>query len=137
LLLLDEPFSSLDVEMRHRLRDELHALHREFNLTTLLVTHDMADIYRLADRVVLIDEGKVLRSGKPGEVFGEASVSSKVRLQGEILQISKSGVAYIVEILTGNTVIKVVAAEEAIAGLHPGAKVLVFSKAFNPIIQPI
>lgn len=137
LLLLDEPMSALDGEMRSRLRDELLALHREFNLTTILVTHDLADVYRLADQVLEIDRGAILRSGKPGDVFSEAHISSKVRLQGEVLRITKSGVVYIVEILTGNSIIKVIAETSDITGLRTGSKVLVFSKAFNPVIQPL
>lgn len=137
LLLLDEPMSALDGEMRSHLRDELLALHREFDLTTILVTHDLADVYRLADRVIEIDRGAVLRSGTPDEVFSEAHISSKVRLEGEVLRIRKSGVVYIVEILSGNTIIKVIAETSDIVSLRTGSKVLVFSKAFNPEIQPL
>lgn len=137
LLLLDEPMSALDGEMRSRLRDELMALHREFGLTTVLVTHDLADVYRLADRVIEIEHGAVVRSGKPDDVFKEAHISSKVRLQGEVLRIRKSGVVYIVEILTGNSIIKVVAETSDVGRLRTGSKVLVFSKAFNPVIQPL
>jgi molybdate transport system ATP-binding protein len=135
LLLLDEPLSALDMEMRSHLRDELQALHKEFNLTTLLVTHDITDIYRLADHVISIDKGKIVRSGKPDDLFSEAYMSSKVRLQGEVLQIRKSGVVFIVEILSGNAIIKVIAGKEEVAHLRTGSQVMVFSKAFNPVIR--
>lgn len=137
ILLLDEALSALDGEMRSRLREELATLHREFRLTTLMVTHDLADVYRLADRVVEIDGGSVIQNGPPETVFRDARLSSKVRLQGEVLRVVKSGVVYIVEIATGNTIIKVIAAEEEAARLTAGSKVLVFSKAFNPVIQPL
>ncbi|HEX5554187.1 MAG TPA: ATP-binding cassette domain-containing protein [Chitinophagaceae bacterium] len=135
LLLLDEPLSALDMEMRSHLRDELQALHKEFNLTTLLVTHDITDIYRLADHVISIDKGKIARSGKPDDLFSEAYMSSKLRLQGEVLQIRKSGVVFIVEILSGNAIIKVIAGKEEVAHLRTGSQVMVFSKAFNPVIR--
>jgi molybdate transport system ATP-binding protein len=135
LLLLDEPLSALDMEMRSHLRDELQALHKEFKLTTLLVTHDITDIYRLADHVISIDKGKIVRSGKPDDLFSEAYMSSKVRLQGEVLQIRKSGVVFIVEILSGNAIIKVIAGKEEVAHLRTGSQVMVFSKAFNPVIR--
>ena len=57
LLLLDEPFSSLDRELRRRLRDELAALRRELRITTMFVTHDPDDAAPLADRVLVMREG--------------------------------------------------------------------------------
>ncbi len=69
LLLLDEPFSALDPRRRTRVRREIRALHREWNLTTLQVTHDFAEAGMLGDRAILLDAGHVLQSGTPAEVF--------------------------------------------------------------------
>ncbi len=55
LLLLDEPFSSLDWELRARLQDELRQWHREFDCTTLMVSHDLVELFRVADRVMRLD----------------------------------------------------------------------------------
>ncbi|GAA4306616.1 ATP-binding cassette domain-containing protein [Compostibacter hankyongensis] len=137
ILLLDEPFSSLDAEMRQELQDQISALHRQFNLTTLLVSHDMAEIYRIADRVIWLDEGKVLRSGPPDALFGNVRLSSKIRLTGKVLRVAKSGVVSIVEVAAGNTVIKVVVTAGEAEELHPGDTVGIFSKAFNPVIRKI
>jgi molybdopterin-binding protein len=69
LLLLDEPFSALDPQRRAAARREVRAIHREWGLTTLHVTHDFAEAGSLGDVVVLLDAGRVLQSGEPVEVF--------------------------------------------------------------------
>jgi len=69
LLLLDEPFSALDPRRRTLVRREVRALHREWGLTTLQVTHDFAEAGMLGDRAILLDGGRVLQSGTPAEVF--------------------------------------------------------------------
>ena len=65
LLLLDEPLAALDQPTRLRLQQVLLAAHRRFQLTTILVSHDAVEIARLADRVVELDLGQVVRVGAP------------------------------------------------------------------------
>lgn len=65
LLLLDEPLSALDTEMRQRLQEFILRVHRSYSLTTLLVSHDAPEVIRLADRVVILREGKVVEIGVP------------------------------------------------------------------------
>jgi molybdate transport system ATP-binding protein len=137
ILLLDEPLSALDLEMRHKLREEIYMLHRQFNTTTLLVSHDLAEVYRLCDQVLYLDEGKLIKSGKPDEVFTEKRLSSKIQLTGEVTGIHPGEVVFIIEILTGNSIIKTIATAEEAAELHIGDQVMVFSKAFNPIIKKL
>jgi molybdate/tungstate transport system ATP-binding protein len=69
LLLLDEPFSALDPRRRALVRREVRALHREWRLTTLQVTHDFAEAGMLGDRAILLDAGRVLQAGEPAMVF--------------------------------------------------------------------
>jgi molybdate transport system ATP-binding protein len=64
LLLLDEPFSALDPRRRTLVRREVRALHREWGLTTLQVTHDFAEAGMLGDQAILLDAGRVLQSGR-------------------------------------------------------------------------
>ncbi|MDO1445251.1 ATP-binding cassette domain-containing protein [Rhodocytophaga aerolata] len=137
ILLLDEPLSALDQEMRHKLREEIHLLHRQFQTTTLLVSHDLAEIYRLANKVLIIEEGSISKSGKPDEVFSEKRLSSKIQLTGEVVRIVPGEVVYIIEILTGNSIIKTIATKEEAEQLAIGSQVMVFSKAFNPIIKKL
>jgi sulfate transport system ATP-binding protein len=69
VLLLDEPFGSLDARVRQELRRWLRRLHDEIRLTSLFVTHDQEEALEVADRVVLLDRGKVVQDGTPRELF--------------------------------------------------------------------
>lgn len=69
ILLLDEPFSALDPRRRSRVRREVAALYREQDMTVLQVTHDFGEAGMLGDVAVLLDGGRVLQAGPPGEVF--------------------------------------------------------------------
>jgi osmoprotectant transport system ATP-binding protein len=68
LLLLDEPFGALDPDTRDELGDRLLALHRAQGLTTLLVTHDLADALLRADLMVVLDGGRIVACGPPAQV---------------------------------------------------------------------
>ena len=69
VLLLDEPFGSLDARVRQELRRWLRRLHDEIRLTSLFVTHDQEEALEVADRVVLLDRGKIVQDGTPQELF--------------------------------------------------------------------
>ncbi|WP_310498554.1 ATP-binding cassette domain-containing protein [Sandarakinorhabdus sp.] len=72
LLLLDEPFGALDPDTRMALGDRLEALHRAEGLTTLLVTHDLADALLRADRIVVMDRGRIAADGSPHDIATSA-----------------------------------------------------------------
>jgi ABC-type Fe3+/spermidine/putrescine transport system ATPase subunit len=69
LLLLDEPMSNLDYKVRMELRHELRALQKRVGITAIYVTHDREEALTLADRIAVIDAGRVLQYGPPQEVF--------------------------------------------------------------------
>ena len=69
VLLLDEPFGALDAKVRKELRRWLRRLHDELHITSIFVTHDQEEALEVADRVVLMDHGKVEQVGTPGEVY--------------------------------------------------------------------
>lgn len=69
LLLLDEPLSALDPEMREGLQRELARLHRELGTTTIHVTHDFQEAVALGDRIAVVNEGRVVQVGSSEEVF--------------------------------------------------------------------
>jgi putative spermidine/putrescine transport system ATP-binding protein len=71
ILLLDEPFSSLDAHLRVRLRDELKAIQRRLRLTTIFVTHDQEEALTLADRIVVMNRGAIEQVGAPGEIYDQ------------------------------------------------------------------
>jgi ABC-type sugar transport system ATPase subunit len=69
--LLDEPLSNLDAGMRVQMRTELRTLHRDVGATTVHVTHDQLEALTLADRIAVVNAGRVLQVGTPDEVYGE------------------------------------------------------------------
>ena len=69
LLLLDEPFSALDENLREEMRSLVLELHKEFGMTTILVTHDRAEALSMSDRVVVMFDGEIAQCGTPKEVY--------------------------------------------------------------------
>jgi len=137
ILLLDEPLSAIDAEMRLKLQDYLLQAHRKYELTTILVSHDIAEIYKLSDQVIIIENGSITKKGSPSEVFSSHSNSGKFQFIGEILKIEKENFIYIVSVLIGTNIVKVIAMEEEIQNLTIGEKIVVSSKAFNPILSKL
>lgn len=82
ILMLDEPLSALDPQMRRQLQDELKRLHREFGTTTFLVSHDTAEILRLADRVVRLENGRVVADGAPAMAVAKEAATDGLHLVG-------------------------------------------------------
>ena len=69
LLLLDEPLSNLDVHLRDVMRKEIKRIQKEFGVTMIIVTHDQEDAFKLADRVIVINEGRIEQVGTPEELY--------------------------------------------------------------------
>jgi sulfate transport system ATP-binding protein len=75
VLLLDEPFGALDAKVRQDLRRWLDELHREIGVTSLLVTHDQDEALELANRIVVMHEGRVEQIGTPDEIYNEPATA--------------------------------------------------------------
>jgi osmoprotectant transport system ATP-binding protein len=73
LMLMDEPFGALDPVTRDALGADYRALHERLGLTTLMVTHDMAEAVLLADRVVVLKAGRILADGAPADLLAQAT----------------------------------------------------------------
>lgn len=71
LLLLDEPLSNLDVHLRDVMRKEIKRIQKQFGVTMIIVTHDQEDAFKLADRVIVINEGHIEQVGTPEELYKE------------------------------------------------------------------
>jgi molybdate transport system ATP-binding protein len=134
LLLLDEPLSALDPELRTRLQDDLRALHDRFGLTTLLVSHDIGEVFKLAQRVLVLDAGRIAREGTPAEVFLRQRLSGKLNLHAQVLDVRREEVVQIVSLLVGQDIVEVIASDDEVAGLKAGDTVTVSTKAFSPFI---
>jgi molybdate transport system ATP-binding protein len=82
VLLLDEPFSAVDAPTRQTLYRELAALRQKVSVPMVLVTHDLSEARRLADRVVIVDAGQTLQTGEPSRVFASPRNARVAELVG-------------------------------------------------------
>ncbi len=133
ILLLDEPLSALDNEMRGILQDEIIKLHRHFGLTTILVSHDISEIFKLSNRIIHIKEGKIISDGDINGIFGESKLSAKFNFSAKIIDITQEGIIFVVHILVNNQISTITMGREA-EEYKIGDEILVASKAFNPLV---
>jgi molybdate transport system ATP-binding protein len=82
LMLLDEPLSALDLPLREALRDELRSLLADWGIVAVLVTHDLTEAYRLGDRIVVYEEGRVIQAAPRAELLWQPSSRSVARIMG-------------------------------------------------------
>jgi len=95
LLLMDEPLSALDPKMRVELQEEILSLHREFKLTTIMVSHDLAEIFTLSDRVVVMELGKIVKEGATRDILVN-SKSHALKFRGRVLSANRSSAVIVV-----------------------------------------
>ena len=134
LLLMDEPLSALDPSMRTKLQNEILALHKEFGTTTIMVSHDPSEIYRLSNRVIVLDHGKVVNDGIAKDVLLKTTGSQKFSFEGELLDIIKVDVINIAIVSIGQQLVEVVVSSDEAKNLKIGDSVNVSTKAFSPSI---
>jgi sulfate transport system ATP-binding protein len=97
VLLLDEPFGALDAVVRRDLRRWLRQLHEEMNITTLFVTHDQEEAFDLADRVVIMNAGKICQEGTPIEIYRTPATAFVHEFLGEsniLPAVARDGVVH-------------------------------------------
>lgn len=135
LLLMDEPLSALDPVMRTKLQNEILSLHKEFGTTTIMVSHDPSEIYRLANRVVVLDLGKIINDGTPKDILLKTSGSQKFSFEGELLDIIKVDVVYVAVVSIGQQLVEIVISSEEAKHLQIGQRVDVSTKAFAPMLS--
>ena len=137
ILLMDEPLSALDTHMRVKLQDEILALHKEFGTTTIMVSHDPSEMYKLASRVLVLKDGKIIDDGLPKDILLKTQGSQKFSLEGELLDIIKVDVINIAIVAIGQQIVEVVLSHDEARKLQIGQKVNVSTKAFTPIIKTL
>ncbi len=98
VLLLDEPFGALDANVRHDLRRWLREIHQELGITTIFVTHDQEEALDLADRVVILREGKIVQQGTPQEVCRDPKDAFVMKFLGDANRLTgtvSAGIAHV------------------------------------------
>jgi molybdate transport system ATP-binding protein len=137
ILLMDEPFSALDPQMREKLQNDIAEFHAKFNLTTIMVSHSPSEIYRLADKMLILNNGAVEKFSTPKELLLKTSGSAKFAFEGKIIDIVEVDVIYVAVISIANQIVEVVVSKSEAGELKVGDKVVVSSKAYNPLIRKI
>jgi sulfate transport system ATP-binding protein len=84
VLLLDEPFGALDAKVRQGLRAWLRRLHDEIHVTSILVTHDQEEALEVADRIVVMNKGRIEQVGTPEEVFHKPATQFVMEFLGQV-----------------------------------------------------
>lgn len=131
LLLLDEPFTSLDPSLRDDVRYALVALQEQFNLSVLLVTHDIDEASRLADRIGVLNDGGILQMGTPAELF-ETPITTVVAVALGRRAILEGTLSARGELRCALGVVAVEARTLALAGIAPENAGLDVSVLFLP-----
>jgi molybdate transport system ATP-binding protein len=106
ILLLDEPLSALDYTMRNKLQNYLLKAHKKFNLTTIMVSHDISQTIKMSDRVFVLKNGIIQKQGTPLEVFAETNSSDTSKIKGEIIKIERSETEAQITVLIGSQTVK-------------------------------
>jgi molybdate transport system ATP-binding protein len=159
LLLLDEPLSALDDEMRHKLQEYILKVHRHYQLTTILVSHYAPEVLRLADGVILLENGAVTAQGAPADVFrreitgppfpasltpGSPPPTPSLPPAGppftapaEIIRITPTGSSSLITVSCAGVLIDIPVSAQESTQLQPGQQVIVTSALFTPRLTPI
>ena len=120
ILLLDEPLSALDNVTRIQLQNELQNVHQQYQLTTLLVSHHVPEIFKLAEQVIQIDSGQIIKTGTPNEVFSIHTHNESITLTGEVVTLLPGKI----EVLTAYGLISIKPSAQTV-GLAIGDKVTI------------
>ena len=120
LLLMDEPFGALDQKLREDMQREFVRIQRRMGMTTVFVTHDQQEAMALADRIIVMNAGRVEQMGPPSEIYAEPATRFAATFIGRSNQLSA----------------KVVELEGGFASLRLAAGELVCARAASPGLQP-
>ncbi|WP_432721245.1 ABC transporter ATP-binding protein [Jeongeupia wiesaeckerbachi] len=123
LLLMDEPLSALDPKLRVALREDIDEILRQVALTTIIVSHDLGDVFRLAQRVAVLEPGQLAAIGTPRDVLLPPTPSGRHALSGVVLAIEPADVLWRVTVAIGNDTLATLSAD--VEQLRVGAPVAV------------
>lgn len=118
LLLMDEPFSALDQKLREKMQLEIRKIHKNLGLTTIFVTHDQAEAFKMADEVIVLNHGKIIDHGSPQRIYnnpfsketldfiGQKNILDDSYIRPEKVKMSEDGEEFIIKdiIFMGSTI---------------------------------
>lgn len=139
LLLMDEPFSALDQKLREKMQLEIRKIHKDFGLTTIFVTHDQAEAFKMADEVIVLSQGKIIDQGSPQRIYnkpvnkeslefiGQKNIINSTYVRPEKVKITDKGEEFVIKdiIFMGSTI------EIFVANRDKELKVLLLNDNFD------
>lgn len=131
LLLLDEPFSALDNEIKLNLHDYLLNIHKIYNITTILITHDVSEAYKLANEVIILDQGQIIKQGNPSEVFLKTQGSQKFAIKARILKLQPQDSIIVAILSIGSQITQIALSPLESQNLKENDEVIISQKAFG------
>jgi len=134
LLLLDEPLSAIDSVMRAQLQTTLLEVHKRFNLTTILVSHDMDEIIKLSDAIIHLEHGTIRQNTTPAQFF--LNGGNAIPLTGNIVSMEANGTKNTTVVLINNRMIKI-NLTEGDANFKIGEKVEIVYENAVPVIHKL
>jgi len=133
LLLLDEPLSAVDTKFRLQLQRHLSHLLSCLDVTTMMVSHDVGEVFSLSQRVLRLDQGRIVEAGTPKEIFFKQRVTGHLNLRGQVLAMKSEDGKHIISLLIADEIVDVIASPEAIKKAQVGDMVSLATNTFNSI----
>ncbi|RME85885.1 MAG: ATP-binding cassette domain-containing protein [Planctomycetota bacterium] len=132
ILLLDEPLSALDKKRAFELEQVILRIHQEKKTTTLLVSHEMAEVFGMAEKVYLLEKGHIIKEGTPQEIFLQKKISGKLQFTCQVLEIIDEEGGIILTASLQGKIIQLALSEREGKGLKRGDLIGIAVKAFQP-----
>jgi molybdate transport system ATP-binding protein len=137
ILLLDEPLSAVDGDHRIRLQEEMGKIFRNEGMTVIMVSHDIQEIFHLADRAVILESGRVVADDLPSRVWRNTVSSHKLFFTGDLLDIIESDVTAVLVVAYNNRIAEIVVSRDEAKNYRKGDIVDLGCKAFHVSVSPV
>lgn len=133
ILLLDEPLSALDYKLRQQMQELIAALHQEHEMTTLMVSHDIPEIIRLATKILVLEGENAVLYNDPIQYFKDKNVLHKIDINGVVQRIKGNEL----EVKVGTQLMNIIVKPDGLQSINIGDEIRVKSYAFQPQVIKI
>lgn len=137
LLLFDEPFSALDRTVKKNLYDKFIELHKKIGFTAIMVTHDIAEAYRLAEHAVILKNGKVVREGTPEKIFLGKGLSTRIQIPAKVISMESDEIHTLLTVEEGRRIFRVFVDNDEAETIAIGDDIIVAAKASEALVFKI
>ena len=101
-----------------------------------MVTHDLSEVFKLANKVFVLENGVIHREGHPATVFAERQGDGRMQLPAEVLENDTDGIMHTVTVLIGNQIVRIIAGDDAHT-LRSGDRIMLQPKTFSPMLSKL